>query len=92
MSLLLLEEVGPKPLVLGRTSSYWLEAVAVVGTVRPMAVVDTVFEAVVKVVAGWVQPMAALETVMEAMGLQSCPPMHLHRPQHYEALGNQELD
>jgi len=60
--------VGLKPLVLGRTSSYWLEAVAVEGTVRPVAALETVFKAVVKAVAGWVWPVAALETVVEEMG------------------------
>ena len=81
-------------MVLGRTSSYWLEAVAVVvvGTVRPVAVLETVFEAVVKAVARWVVPVAALESVVEEMGLQSRPPMHLHRPQHYDVLGNEELN
>jgi len=80
--------------VLGRTSSYCLEAVAVavVGTVRPVAALETVFEAVVMVVAGWVRPVAALENVMEEMGWQSCPSMHLHCPQHYDALGNEYLD
>ena len=84
--------MGPKPLVLGWTSSYWLEAVAVAGTVRPVAALETVFEAVVKAVAGWVRPVVALETVVEEIGLQSRPPMHLHRPQHYDALGNEYLD
>ena len=84
--------MGPKPLVLGWTSSYWLEAVAVVGTMGPMAVLDTVFKAMVKAVAGWVWPMAPLETIVEEMGLQSHPPMHLHHPQHYDALGNEYLD
>jgi hypothetical protein len=37
-------------LVLGQTSYYWLETVA--GMVRPMAALETVFEAVVKAVAG----------------------------------------
>jgi len=70
-------------LVLGQTSFYWLEAVA--GTVRPVVALETVFEVVVKVVA-------ALETIVEEMGLQSCPPMHLHCPQHYDVLGYDELD
>ena len=65
---------------------------AVAGTVRTLAALETVFEAVVKVVAGWVRLVAALETVVEEMGLQSRPPMHLHLPQHYNALGNEELD
>ena len=55
--------------MLGRTSSYWLEAVAVAGTVRPVAALETVFEAVVKAVAGWVRPVAVLETVVDEMGL-----------------------
>ena len=84
--------MGPKPLVLGRTSSYWLEVVAVAGMVRPVAAFETVLEAVVKAVAGWVRPVVVLETVVEEMGLQSCPPMHLHHPQHYDALGNEYLD
>jgi hypothetical protein len=77
-------------LVLGQTSSYWLEAVAVAvaGTVRPMVVLETVFEAVVKTVVGWVRPVVALETVVQEMGLQSCPPMHLHCPQYYDVMGN----
>jgi hypothetical protein len=61
--------MGPKPLVLGRSPSYWLEAVVVVGIVRPVAALETVFEAVVKAMAGWVRPVAALETVLEEMGL-----------------------
>jgi len=81
-----------KPLVLGRTSSYWLEAVAVAGTVWLVAALETMFEAVVKAVAGWVRPVAALETIVEEMGLQSHPPIHLHRPQHYDALGKEYLD
>jgi hypothetical protein len=79
-------------LVLGRTSSYWLEEVVVAGTVRSVAALETVFEAVVKAVAGWVWPVAALETVVEDMGLQSRSPMHLQLPQHYDALGNEYLD
>ena len=78
--------------MLGRTSSYWLEVVAVAGTMRPVVALETVFEAVVKAVAGWVWPVAALETVVEEMGLQSRPPMHLQLPQHYDALGNEYLD
>ena len=62
------------------------------GTVRPVVVLETVFEAVAKAVVGWVRPVVALETVVEEMGLQSRPPLHLHRPQHYDALGNEELD
>ena len=77
--------------MLGWTSSYWLEAVAVAGTVRPVAALETVFEVVVKAVAGWVRPGAALETIVEEMGLQSRPPMH-HCPQHYDALGNEYLE
>jgi hypothetical protein len=65
---------------------------AVVGWVWPVVALETVFEVVVKAVAGWVQPVAALETVMEEMRLQSRPPMHLHHPQHYDALGNEYLD
>ena len=61
--------MGPKPLVLGRTSSYWLEAVAVVGTVWPVVALETVFEAVVKAMVGWVRPMVVLETIVEEMGL-----------------------
>jgi hypothetical protein len=57
-----------------------------------MAALETVFEVVVKVVVGWVWPVAVLETVMEEMGLQSRPPIHLHHPQHYDALGNEYLD
>ena len=62
------------------------------GTVRPVAALKTMFEVVVKAVAGWVWPVVALEIIVEEMGLQSRPPMHLHRPQHYDALGNEELD
>jgi len=61
--------VGPKPLVLGQTSSYWLGVVVVAGTVRPAVALETVFEAMVKAVAGWVWPVAVLETVMGEMGL-----------------------
>ena len=78
--------MGPKPSVLRRTSSYWLEAVAVAGMVWPVAALETVFKVVVKAVTGWVWPVAALETVMEDMGL------HLHHPHQYDALGNEYLD
>ena len=61
-------------------------------TVRPVEALETMFEAVVKAVVGWVQPVVALETVVEEMGLQSRPSMHLHHPQHYDALGNEYLD
>jgi hypothetical protein len=57
-----------------------------------VAALKTMFEVVVKAVAGWVWPVVALEIIVEEMGLQSRPPMHLHRPQHYDALGNEELD
>jgi hypothetical protein len=63
--------------------------VVVVGRVWPVVALETVFELVVKEVVGRVWPMAALEIVVEEMGLQSHPPIHLHRPQHYDALGNE---
>jgi len=80
--------------VLERTSSYWLEAmaVAVAGTVRPVVALETAFEAVAVAVAGCVWPVAALGTIVEDVGLHSCPLMHLHRPQHYDVLGNKLLD
>ena len=78
--------------MLGQTSSYWLEAVAVAGMVRRLVALETVFEVVAKAVVGRVWLVAMLETVVKEMGLQSCPPMHLHRPQHYDAMGNEELD
>ena len=44
-----------------------------------------------------VGPVAVLEPAVEIfvqeMGLKPCPPTHRHRPQHYDALGNNdELD